>query len=194
MVNGWTYNFCDPEDEWAAMKEIRELPSAQPNEQIKWERDTAIQQLADLGYGLGEKPRRDDCISRKAAVDALHTRFRDGFDGDKWWNSTHVLAAIEGLPSAEPERKTPDHGYMWICPVCGLEVHSDFRRCVRCGWDRPSAEPEWKKGRWCKAYADIELHGIRPFIRVCSSCASVSNDYYNFCPNCGARMEQEERK
>ena len=29
MANGWTYNFSDPEDEWAAMKEIRELPSAQ---------------------------------------------------------------------------------------------------------------------------------------------------------------------
>jgi hypothetical protein len=44
-----------------------------------------------------------DLISRQAAIDALHTRFRDGFDGDKWWNSTHVLAAIEGLPSAQPE-------------------------------------------------------------------------------------------
>lgn len=54
----------------------------------------------------------------------------------------------------------------------------------------PTIEIEQKKGRWCKAYADIELHGIRPFIRVCSSCASVSNDYYNYCPNCGARMEK----
>ena len=44
-----------------------------------------------------------DLISRQAAIDALHTRFRDGFDGDKWWNSTHVLAAIEGLPPAQPE-------------------------------------------------------------------------------------------
>lgn len=44
-----------------------------------------------------------DYIDRQAAIDALHTRFRDGFDGDKWWNSTHVLAAIESLPSAEVE-------------------------------------------------------------------------------------------
>ena len=44
-----------------------------------------------------------DLIERQAAIDALHTRFRDGFDEDKWWNSTHVLAAIEGLPSAQPE-------------------------------------------------------------------------------------------
>ena len=44
-----------------------------------------------------------DTISRQAAIDALHTWFRDGFDEDRWWNSTHVLAALEGLPSAQPE-------------------------------------------------------------------------------------------
>ena len=45
----------------------------------------------------------NDLISRRAAIDALHTRFKDGFNEDKWWNSTHVLAAIEGLPPAQPE-------------------------------------------------------------------------------------------
>ena len=57
-----------------ALQAIKELPSAQPDreliEQLKWERDTAIQQLKDLGYGLGEKPKTDDTISRKAAIDA----------------------------------------------------------------------------------------------------------------------------
>lgn len=47
----------------------------------------------------------NDCISRQAAIEALHTWFRDGFDEDKWWNSTHVLAALEGLPSAQPEQQ-----------------------------------------------------------------------------------------
>lgn len=23
---------------------------------------------------------------------------------------------------------------MWICPNCGLEVHKDFKKCVRCGY------------------------------------------------------------
>lgn len=43
---------------------IRALPPVQPKpkpecscEQIKWERDMAIAQLNELGYGLGEKPR-----------------------------------------------------------------------------------------------------------------------------------------
>lgn len=45
----------------------------------------------------------DDLIRRQDAIDALHTRFRDGFEEDKWWNSTHVLAALEGVPSAQPK-------------------------------------------------------------------------------------------
>ena len=69
-----------------------------------------------------------DLISRQAAIDALHTRFRDGFDGDKWWNSTHVLAAIEGLPPAQPEpqeghwipHESPDGGEQYECSRCGV--------------------------------------------------------------------------
>lgn len=34
------------------------------NEQIKWERDTALQQLADIGYGLGETPRDVVVVTR----------------------------------------------------------------------------------------------------------------------------------
>ena len=30
-------------------------------EQVKWERDVAIEQLKELGYGLGEKPRIGHC-------------------------------------------------------------------------------------------------------------------------------------
>lgn len=75
-----------------AIKELSVQPDRGYVEQIKWERDLAIQQLKDLGYGLGEKPRTKDY-------------------------------------------KT-DHGYIWLCPKCGLPVHSDFERCVRCGYER----------------------------------------------------------
>lgn len=44
----------------------------------------------------------DDLISRQDAIDALHTYFEDGFEQDRWWNSTHVLKAIRGVPSAQP--------------------------------------------------------------------------------------------
>lgn len=31
---------------------------------------------------------------------------------------------------------------MWICPNCGLEVHTDYDRCVRCGERREDGEEE----------------------------------------------------
>lgn len=39
-----------------------------------------------------------------------------------------MMIAIEAL---EQEPKT--HGYMLVCPNCGLDVHSDFESCPRCG-------------------------------------------------------------
>lgn len=68
---------------------IEQLPSAQPEKRTE-------ERTKTHGVCL-------DTISRQAAINALHTWFRDGFDEDKWWNSTHVLAAIEGIPPAEPK-------------------------------------------------------------------------------------------
>lgn len=57
----------------------------------------------------------------------------------------------------------------------------------------PSAQPKRKKrkkGKWMKAYADIDVMGIRPFMRYCSECKEVTLQAYNYCPNCGAMMER----
>ena len=51
----------------------------------------------------------------------------------------------------------------------------------------PSAEPERKKGRWIDGMPYVNSHW-----RVCSVChepAPDSSGGYNFCPNCGARMD-----
>ena len=84
------------------------LPSAQPD-------------VPDINDG--------DMISRKAAIDALES---------KTYRHTYldqIVGIIKDLPSARPDYKT-DHGYMWICPKCGLVIHSDFDSCVRCGHER----------------------------------------------------------
>lgn len=125
-----------------------------------------------------------DLISRKAAIKAI----RKDMYADKDFMSAMICEGIEymlnGVPSAEPERKKPDHGYMWICPECGLEVHSDFTRCVRCGWDRPSAEPERKRGKWV---SDGECGILR-----CDRCGAPSMNVQNFCYKCGADMRGGE--
>lgn len=47
-----------------AIMDVINAPSAEPDrkyiEQLRWERDIAIQQLKELGYGLGEKPREPE--------------------------------------------------------------------------------------------------------------------------------------
>jgi len=40
-------------------------------EQIKWERDTAIAQLKELGYGLGEKPKTDVLDKIRAEIEQV---------------------------------------------------------------------------------------------------------------------------
>ena len=35
----------------------------------------------------------------------------------------------------EPQYKT-NYGFMWLCPKCGLPIHSDYTKCVRCGHNR----------------------------------------------------------
>ena len=47
----------------------------------------------------------EDTISRQSVIDAFHTWFRDGFDEDRPWNSTHVLAAVEGTPPVHQKHK-----------------------------------------------------------------------------------------
>lgn len=63
-----------------AIKIAEQEPTAKENlvvEQIKWERDVAIEQLKELGYGLGEKIRADeDCISRNAIIRTLNNMDR----------------------------------------------------------------------------------------------------------------------
>lgn len=69
----------------------------------------------------------------------------------KHWDGHTEADAETRLMSLEPKH-TPErtethecdyktnHGFMWLCPECGLIVHSDFTKCVRCGKVRPSAE------------------------------------------------------
>ena len=46
----------------------------------------------------------EDAISRQAVIDAFHSKFADGFDIDRWWNSTSVLYAINEVPSVNPQK------------------------------------------------------------------------------------------
>ena len=92
--------------------DLKNMPLTNPDyvsravvEQIIWERDTAIWQLRQLGYGFGEKMRTDgDLISRQAAIDAVKEEW-DGwsFEYDAETIVSYTCEALERLPSAQPE-------------------------------------------------------------------------------------------
>ena len=82
----------------SALQAQEETVSRKVYEQISWERDIAVMQLKDLGYGLGEKIRTDgDTISRRGAIKAVSNWL---YDGDDRRSVDQLLSA---LPSVEPE-------------------------------------------------------------------------------------------
>ena len=66
-----------------------------------------------------------------------------------------VDSQAEYIKTLNADRKTePQRGYMWKCPKCGTENHSDFESCPCCGWNRIEDEPQTEvKGseRWLKS-------------------------------------------
>lgn len=83
-------------------------------------------------------------------------------------------AAIDAL--ADMHCKSDEDGYVWI-------IRSD-------AWARidalPSVTPKQKRGKWINGYCS-ECGKHAPFWAMAST-------YYksSFCPNCGARMDEEE--
>ena len=54
----------------------------------------------------------------------------------KYIVSENMLNTFEPLDCPNPSEWKTDHGYMWLCPECGMIVHSDYLNCVRCGYVR----------------------------------------------------------
>lgn len=51
----------------------------------------------------------------------------------------------------------------------------------------PSAQPERKKGKWVD-----KSGGIEGAWNYCSVCGEQAIDLYDFCPNCGADMREDD--
>lgn len=133
-------------------------------DQIKWERDTAIGQLKELGYGLGEKIRTDkDAISRQAAVDYCYQLI----------NVEHEQGSDEMNYGQERVNQTET-----------ILHHLEFM---------PSAQPERKKGKWLRYGYDGSPNDKDTVYWQCDQCLSTQmgrrETPMNYCPNCGAKME-----
>lgn len=50
--------------------------------------------------------------------------------GNPVWHKEVVAEALDIAIEALQEQS---RDCMWVCPNCGLDVHVDYDRCVRCG-------------------------------------------------------------
>ena len=91
-------------------------------------------------------------------------------------------ALIDQMPSAEPE--------------CNLDewCHDCNRTALE------EAQPERKRGKWIRWYEELDSSSCTEYIPhcKCSECGTDINArstlFIKFCPYCGAKMDQEERK
>ena len=65
MVNDWTYDLCDPEDDWAAIHDVKALPSVQP----EITEEQAIEHLQSTGW-----MQRHDRILTESTWDIIRCR------------------------------------------------------------------------------------------------------------------------
>ena len=76
---------------------------------------------------------------------------------------------------------------------CLVEEEHQFLDCLISDMKKlPSAEPERKKGKWIKADSQQYFRKHYPLF-TCSACGyrKDSQKKWNYCPNCGARMDKE---
>ena len=78
------------------------IKALKQEQQSEWERDHEV--LKAYADGQESVKPCKDAISRQAVIDSLHSKFADGFDSDRWWNSMSVLYAINKVPSVSTEK------------------------------------------------------------------------------------------
>lgn len=82
----------------------------------------------------------------------------------------------------------------------GIPPFGDVMGSIRCGIrlarniveDEPTIDAEpVKHGKWCTLTLTNTSNGTYTMNR-CSECGLTIIDRYNYCPNCGARMDKDE--
>lgn len=120
----------------------------------------------------------DDAISRQAAIDALRDVENHAFNS-YYKGLVKAHKVIVGLPSV-----TPQYTEAEIQEIQKME-QAEIQKAYELG---KAEQP--KTGHWIYS-GSYDVEGML----YCSNCKhkiDVSEGYFNFCPNCGAKMEVEE--
>lgn len=146
----------------------------------------------------------DDLISRQAAIDALKNRWKKtrNYEGIGDDIAEECELYLKQLPSAQPEpcedavsREVLKDGFTEMCNlICPYTKKQQHVMCGSClmgtAFDvleaTPSVNPKQRTGKWSIKEGELALWD------VCSECKKMvmhKAPFYNYCPNCGAKME-----
>ena len=151
-----------------------------------------IDSTLNLFVGDGRK-KMSDLISRQAAIAAL------GDIHPLDYNAQAYKARIEKLPSAQPTQTNASNALETSdcvsrqAAIDALACLDDYEEeAIETLRKLPSAQPE-RRGKWIyypKASGSVTSTAVH-FFPVCSECGR-EHPISNYCPNCGARMEEED--
>ena len=109
----------------------------------------------------------NDCISRQAAIDAVHEEFDEClvWDESGEYTADEVERILDRVPSVEK-----------YVPVTNAGIRA----------------AETKKGRWIVEHGVFMHDGIYGDMYHCSVCGyrERNPEGFNYCPNCGAKMSE----
>ena len=112
--------------------------------------------IACRNAGITNEQLHDLKLTIEVAIDIVRKEVEKGISSqfkqwlEKVYDHDEVIACAEqrgynaGYKAAYEDinrhKTDATSGYMWICPKCGLEAHSDFKTCPRCGYVREQTE------------------------------------------------------
>ena len=146
----------------------------------------------------------NDLIRREAAKSTLRHWITDCMiDGDNdaadnFWDCIDLLddiAAVDAVPVVHGEWIPVDigdgnPGVNLECSHCGRWVKQKEMFCPTCGARMDGERKEDKHGEWIEKVRHEHYPSGKPYpCDYCSACGKRGSAEYNFCPNCGAKMD-----
>ena len=146
-----------------------------------------------------------DTISRQTAIDALNHEYRCG-DIISQCGIEVAIDIISELPTIQPVATDTNVGdtisrqaavelAMEYCPDDDgtVQCDGDIRELLDELENLPPAQPERKKGKW------VKIPGMNEYCSACNRFFPLS--YFqgrpfeiNYCPHCGAKMEEKQNE
>ena len=159
--------------------------------------DVDINRALDMAIKALEHQPCEDCISRQAAKLKVARVTWDDRDS-RYDFHDKCVDCLDDLPPVTPQQKMSEGSddvisrEAVIKHVCeSKECYKDeckgnlYKRCFDLQWiyGLPSVTPKPKRGHWIFD-AILDKH------YYCSECNSMGVDYWDYCPNCGAKMSE----